>query len=125
MERIPDFDTCDLARAVESLEASEIDALPFGVIRLNRDLTVQFFSRREAALSGYGQRPTRGMNFFTQIAPCMNTDSVRGALDRAIAQGDFDLEFLHVGDFDDASRSLHIRAQPAAGGGAWLFINRE
>jgi hypothetical protein len=39
-----DFDRAELAKVAETLIASEIDALPFGTIRLDRDGHVILFS---------------------------------------------------------------------------------
>jgi photoactive yellow protein len=118
------FDTPSLARMVEQLTVDEINQLPFGTIRLNAAGIVEFYSAREAALSGRGDRPVIGMDFFTKIAPCMNTPQLKGRIDAAIASGQLDAEYSHIGDFSDADRELAIRAQSTSDGGIWLFIDR-
>jgi hypothetical protein len=35
-----------------------------------------------------------------------------------------DIEFGHVGDFDDADKELRCRILSATGGGLWGFIQR-
>lgn len=124
MNAQPDYDAPDLARRVEALTAEEIDALPFGTIRVDADGQVCLYSRREAQLSGRDLRPTVGLNFFTEIAPCMNTPLVRGRIERALAAGTLDVRLRHVGDFADRTRTLELRALSAAGGGFWLFLRR-
>lgn len=121
----PTFDSPDLVAQVAQLDEDSVHALPFGVIRLDARGRVVFFSRREAQLSGMGTRPAIGKVFFTELAPCMNTSGVRAALDDAIAAGDFDLEFDHLGDFADAMRRIRIRALPDGSGGVWLFTARD
>ncbi|KQN31975.1 hypothetical protein ASF00_04245 [Sphingomonas sp. Leaf34] len=119
------FDQPDLARAVERLEVKEIDVLPFGAIRLDPKGAVVLFSEAEARLSGFGARPRIGLNFFTQIAPCMNTESFRSAAERAVSAGTFNAEFTHIGDFDDRDRELTVKIQSASDGGMWIFLRRE
>ena len=120
----PDYDTPHLARAVEQLPRDEIDALPFGAIRLDQTGKVVFYSAAERRLSGYREtaidRP-----FFLEIAPCMNNAAFRGRIDRALAAGTLDIAFDHIGDFDDDTKQLRVRVQSATGGGCWIFMRRE
>jgi photoactive yellow protein len=118
------FDTVDLARAVELLPVDAINQLPFGVIKLNAAGVVEFYSAREAELSGRGDRPVIGIEFFAKIAPCMDTPQFRGRIESAVASGKLDAEFSHIGDFSDRDRELAIRAQSASDGGVWLFLMR-
>lgn len=125
MSAIPDFDAPELARAVETLSPQEIDALPFGAIRLNEAGLVTFYSEAERKLSGSGDRTRLGREFFGQIAPCMDNEAFRGRIEEAKRRGTLDLEFTHIGDFDDRDRELTVRIQSAAGGGVWIFLRRE
>jgi photoactive yellow protein len=118
------FDAPELARVIEQLPVDAINRLPFGAIKLNSAGVVQFYSAREAELSGRGNRPVIGMEFFTRIAPCMNTPKFREPIEAAIARGKLDIEFTHIGDFSDRDRELAIRAQSASDGGIWLFLQR-
>lgn len=120
----PAYDDADLARRVEALAPAEIDALPFGAIRVAADGQVSYYSRTEAQQSGRDLRPTVGLNFFIDVAPCMNTPLVRGRIERAMAAGTLNVRMRHVGDFADRGRTLELRALSAAGGGFWLFLRR-
>ena len=51
------FDAVDLARQIETLSQYQLDTLPFGVILLDRDGTIVFYSRTKARKSGYGEIP--------------------------------------------------------------------
>jgi photoactive yellow protein len=124
MHALPDFDAPDLASRVEALAPADIDALPFGTLRVDAGGQVSLYSRREAQLSGRDHRPTVGLGFFTDIAPCMDTPLVRGRIERALAAGTLDVRMRHVGDFADRGRTLELRALSATGGGFWLFLRR-
>lgn len=121
---VPDFEEPRLADAVERLPPEVVDALSFGVVRLDPDGRVSFFSKAERKLSGY-RKPALGREFFTEIAPCMNNAGFRTRMDRAMAAGRLDIAFGHVGDFNDADKELHVRVQSATGGGCWIFIKRD
>jgi photoactive yellow protein len=118
-----DFNAPDLAARIEQVSQFERDNLPFGVILLDRDGTVLFYSATEARLSGYGGVPV-GQNLF-DISRCMNGDDFRGRLTRAMEEGPVDLEFGWPGDYGDPSRELRIRIQSSRKGGVWMFIERD
>jgi photoactive yellow protein len=107
-----DFDAPDLAKCAERASLFELDHLPFGVIRLARDGTVQFYSATEARLSGYGEIPL-GKNLF-DISTCLGSDAFRGRIERAMEQGPVDLEIGWPGDYGDPRRELRIRVQRGA-----------
>ena len=121
---LPDFDTPDLARAVERMPPGAVDLLPFGAIHLDADGIVISYSRREAELSGFDPARAVGLAFFKDMAPCMDHPALRGRIEAAMKAGTLDAEFTHVGDFSDRDRELCIRAQSAAEGGVWLFLKR-
>ncbi len=118
-----DFDAPDLAARAERASLFDLDHLPFGVIRLDRDGTVRFYNSTEARLSGYGEIPL-GENLFA-ISKCLGSDAFRGRIERAMEQGPVDLEIGWPGDFGDPQRELRIRVQSSRSGGLWLFIERD
>ena len=123
---VPNYDDPQLARKVEQLDTADIDALPFGAIRISYpDEVVTHYSRAERRLSGSGNRPRLGLNFFSDIAPCMDNDHYRGRITQAMARGTLDLEFTHIGDFEDREREVTVRVQSASDGGYWVFMRRE
>lgn len=118
-----DFDAPDLARRIEQLNQSELDRLPFGVILLDAQGVVLFYSETEARLSGYGARPL-GQNFFT-VARCMHGDEFRGRIMRAMEAGPVDFEFGWSGDFAAPRRDMRMRVQSSRQGGVWILIERD
>ncbi|HKU37262.1 MAG TPA: PAS domain-containing protein [Polyangiales bacterium] len=120
-----DLTAVDLRGRLEGLSESELHALPFGVIRLDGDGKVTFYSRTEGEQSGFGARPALGRLFFTEIAPCMGSPEFLARLEHARRAGALDITFEQVGDFDDAERELLVRVMSAADGGLWLCLQRQ
>ena len=118
-----DFNAPDLARRAEQASQFELDNLPFGVILLDREGTVKFYSETEARQSGYSATPL-GLNLF-EISPCFGSDNFRGRIERAREQGPVDMEIGWPGDYGDPNRELRIRVQSSRNGGFWLFIERD
>ncbi|MBX9700800.1 MAG: hypothetical protein K2X74_15290 [Acetobacteraceae bacterium] len=122
---LPAHDDADLARRIEALPHEALDRLDYGVIRLDPAGRVAFYSATERRQSGFRGEGPVGHDFFTQIAPCMNTPEFRGRIERARAAGRLDIEFGHVGDFADRARALVVRVLSAADGGVWILHRRE
>ncbi len=118
------FEARDIVASVERLSPAELDALPFGVIKLEASGKVSLFSRTEAEQSGYGERPAIGKHFFTDLAPCMGSPEFLARVEQAHAERTLDVLFEHVGDFEDRARVLRVRIKAASDGGSWIFIQR-
>jgi photoactive yellow protein len=118
-----DFNAPDLAHRIEQLTQSELDRLPFGVILLDRQGTVLFYSETEARQSGYGELPL-GRNLF-EVSRCLESDDFRGRIMRAMEAGPVDIEFVWVGDFTEPKRDMRVRVQSARQGGVWIMIERD
>jgi len=118
------FGDQDLARRVETLNLGEINALPFGVIKLASSGIVAIYSTTEAIESGYGSRPVVGLDFFSDVAPCMNSEGFRGRIEGAKRRGVVDLQLCWVGDFIDRDCAIQVRVQSARDGGLWIFNDR-
>lgn len=112
-----------MAARVEQISQYEIDRLSFGVVLLDREGVVLFYSETEARQSGYGANPI-GQNLF-QISSCLGSDDFRGRITRALEAGLVDLEFAWPRDFADPNRELRIRVQSSRKGGVWLFLERD
>jgi photoactive yellow protein len=117
------FNAPDLAARVEQASQFALDNLPFGVILLDREGTVQFYSATEARLSGYGEAPL-GRNFFAEPL-CATKREILIRVTRAFEDGPVDLEFGWKGDYSDPARELRIRVQSSRNGGMWMFIERD
>lgn len=121
----PSIDDDAFVAGIEQWSRDAIDALPFGVIRLDADGRITSFSAVEASQSGVGERPVLGRRFFTDLAPCMWTEAFQQRYDQAVAAGTLDVTFDQIGDFDSRTRHLRVRVRSAMGGGAWVFIDRR
>lgn len=121
---LPDFNTADLADAVERLSIEQLNALPFGVILLDKDDIVVHYTDVERRQSGFPGE-TLGRAFFADIAPCMNNPVFRSRIDDAKRRGVLNIAFEHIGDFTDPHRSIRVRIQSASNGGCWMFLERS
>jgi photoactive yellow protein len=118
-----DFNAADIAAQAEAAHQSDLDALPYGVIKLDRQGIVKFYSATEARLSGYTVVPL-GQNLF-DISQSLNREDLRARIMGAMENPPADLELAWVGDLANPMRELRIRVQSARDGGVWMFIERD
>lgn len=119
-----DFESTDLASRLAVLSHAELDALPFGVVQLDAEGHVTYFSTTEAAQSGFLRDKALGRNFFADVAPCIGTPMFRERIARARSAGRLDVRFEHVGDFADPERAMVVRVTSDRGGGLWVALKR-
>ncbi len=58
------------AEELSGMTREELDALPYGAIKLDRQGTILSYNASEARLSGRTPESVIGRNFFTEVAPC-------------------------------------------------------
>jgi len=116
------FEAPDLARKVEAMSEAEIDTLPFGVIRLDQNFIIQFYSATESRLSGYG-RPI-GENFF-EISESPQKRALETKIRAGLEEGKVDLDIGWRGGKGANLREVRIRVQSAKDGGVWMFFERD
>ena len=61
---------------LEGATAAELDGLPFGVVAMAPDSTVQHYNLAESRLAGLAPGRVVGRPFFSGVAPCMNNPLV-------------------------------------------------
>ena len=119
-----DFDATDLAAQLDALNDGERDTLPFGVILLDREGVVRFYSETELRYSKYSG-PRIGVNFF-QMAKRKMKDELWHTIRRAMeAGGPVDLDFGWAGDHVDQKKQHRLRVVSAKNGGVWLAFERD
>ncbi|HEX6241897.1 MAG TPA: PAS domain-containing protein [Polyangiales bacterium] len=118
------FETDDLATRLAALSQVELDALPFGVVKLDAEGLVTYFSAAEAAQSGFLRHKALGRDFFGDVAPCMGTPGFRERIARSRIGGRLDVRFEQVGDFADPQRTLVVRVVSDGAGGLWVALKR-
>lgn len=108
--------------SLDAMSASEFDALPYGVIRLNEVGRIIAYNLTESLYSGFHQKQMIGRNFF-QMAPCANTAAFYGRFKEGLGKGTIDSQFDYV--FARlCDPNVRIRMLRAPGEDFWLLIKR-
>jgi photoactive yellow protein len=85
----------DMQNALATMSAEEINALPFGVIKVDRKGTILVYNAIEGRLAGFDSTKVIGRNFFRDIAPCTNRPEFLGRFVEGVKTGRFDVTFRY------------------------------
>lgn len=86
--------------------AAELDTLPFGIVAMALDGTVEHYNVAEGKLAGLTPSRVIGRNFFTAVAPCTNNFMVAH---RFAEEAELDDVINYVFTLRMAPKKVHLR----------------
>ncbi len=108
---------------IDRMSAEELDSLPFGAIRLDKNGTILNFNMTESKLTGRDPKRVIGRNFFTEVAPCTNVQEFAGRFREGVGKGDLHIIFPYRFDFQMAPRDVTVTLfYSKQTGTAWVFV---
>lgn len=117
------MDTLQQLESIDRMSAEELDALPFGAIRLDKQGTILTYNMTESKLTGRDPKRVIGRNFFTDVAPCTNVQAFAGRFREGVAQGDMHVIFPYRFDFEMAPRDVTVTLfYSRQTDTAWVFV---
>jgi photoactive yellow protein len=119
---VRELDAEDLAR-VASMGRDELDALPFGIIRVDPDGVVREFNAYEQEGSTFARDAVLGRRF-ADIAPCTLVQEFTDAVDRCRDGTERDRVLRFVFPHRDAHVAVTVRIFCDDAGQLWIFVSR-
>ncbi len=117
-----DFAQGDLLAQLDTATDAELDALAFGVIRLDAAGHVRAYNRYESEAAGLSRERVLGRHFFTEVGACMNNALVAG---RLAGDGAVDVQLDYTFALRLQPQSVRLRLlKPAGTAGAYLLVRR-
>lgn len=117
------MDTLQDFEQIDRMSEQELDGLPFGAIRLDKDGKILSFNMTESKLTGRDPKRVIGRNFFTEVAPCTNVQDFAGRFREGVAREELHIIFPYRFDFQMAPRdvtvTLFYSKQTST---AWVFV---
>ena len=117
------MNTLQELESIDRMSEGELDALPFGAIRLDKEGKILSYNATESRLTGRDPKRVIGRNFFREVAPCTNVQAFAGRFREGVAAGDMHVIFPYRFDFEMAPRdvtvTLFYSKQTET---AWVFV---
>jgi len=86
-----------------------LNALPFGIIRLDKTGKILYYNQAQADLAHRTIATTVGLNFFSEVAPCAAVKSFQGRFNEFVtAPGSRIVPFEFLFRFDWGTRKVSI-----------------
>lgn len=109
--------------AIDKMSEQELDALPFGAIRLDREGKILSYNMTESKLTGRDPKKVIGRNFFTDVAPCTNVQTFAGRFREGMEKKDLHAIFPYRFDFQMAPRDVTVTLfYSKQTDTAWVFV---
>ena len=109
--------------SIDRMNETELDGLPFGAIRLDKDGKVLSYNATEAKLTGRDPKRVIGRNFFTDVAPCTNVQAFAGRFREGVAKKEMHVIFPYRFDFQMAPRDVTVTLfYSQQTDSAWVFV---
>ena len=109
--------------SLSRMSEDQLDALPFGAIRLDKDGKILSYNLSEAALTGRQKEKVIGRNFFTEVAPCTNVQTFAGRFREGMQKKELHAIFPYRFDFQMAPRDVTVTLfYSKQTDSAWVFV---
>jgi photoactive yellow protein len=111
---------------IENYGEDQLDHLPFGAIRLDREGNILTFNRSEVEITGRRKERVVGKNFFTEVAPCTNVQEFAGKFRQGVQAGKLHTVFPYVFDFEMEPRQVWVTLfYSKETDSAWVFVRDD
>jgi photoactive yellow protein len=120
---MPRMDTLQQLEVIDRMSYTELDALPFGAIRLDKAGYVLNYNAAESKLTGREAKRVVGRHFFADVAPCTNVQAFAGRFREGVARGDMHVDFPYRFELDTSPRDVAVTLfYSKQTDTAWVFL---
>jgi photoactive yellow protein len=119
------FASVELLDQLDDLDATALDALDFGVVKVDDHGTIAITNRYEAELTAVSIERALGRNYFTDVAPCTNNRLFYGTFRKGIATGTMNLLFFYTFTFKMSPTEVKVHLFRSPRGSNWVLVKRK
>lgn len=119
------FGSDDIENTLSKMKSDELDDLAFGAIQLDGEGKILAYNAAEGEITGRDPAEVKGKNFFTEVAPCTNTDEFHGKFKKGVQDGNLNNLFEYVFDYNMKPTKVQVHMKKALQGDSyWVFVKR-
>ena len=119
------FGAHDIENVLARLSSEELDNLAFGAIQLDREGRILTYNAAESEITGRAPEAVKGKNFFTEVAPCTNTEEFYGKFRTGVETGVLNSLFEYVFDYHMTPTKVQVHMKRSLQGDTvWVFVKR-
>jgi photoactive yellow protein len=119
------FGSDDIENALSKMGDSQLDDLAFGAVQLDSEGKILSYNAAESEITGRNADDVIGKSFFTEVAPCTNTDEFYGKFKEGVDSGNLNSLFEYVFDYQMTPTKVQVHMKKALQGDSyWVFVKR-
>ena len=119
------FELDDIENVLAKLDPEEIDGLAFGVIQLDEEGKILYYSVAEGRIANREPSQVVGKNFFNEVAPCSKRPEFYGRFLEGVKSGHMDVVFEYIFDYKMNPTRVRVRMKKSETKGEyWLLVRR-
>jgi len=124
MERVS-FGSEDIGNKLSEMDDREIDNLAFGAINLDANGKILSYNKAEGEITGRNPQDVIGKNFFTEVAPCTNSDEFFGKFKEGVNSGNLSTMFEYTFDYQMKPTKVKVHMKKSLNDDSyWVFVKR-
>lgn len=116
-----------LLKNLGNLTEELADKVPFGVVKLDDEGNIEIYNKyNKDVFAGFNGTDVKGMNYFTQVAPCSNNFIFSGRFKRGVQNDNLDHQFDYCFTYKlmPTDVSIHMYRDPATKSN-WIFVKKQ
>lgn len=122
---IVNFGSQDMANVIAKMNATEVDKMAFGAIRVDAEGKILSYNKAEGDITGRDPAAVIGKNFFTEVAPCTKQPQFYGKFKDGIKNGNLNTLFEYVFDYNMTPTKVKVHMMESLlKDGYYIFVKR-
>ena len=118
------FGSEETKKRLPTLTDRELNALPFGVIKVDDQGVILFYNKYESELASVPVHEALGKNFFTQLAPCSNSRLFYGYFKEGIIAGSMDKNYMYTFSYKMKPTLVRVHLYKDRQNNNWVMIQK-
>ncbi|SEP04217.1 photoactive yellow protein [Aquisalimonas asiatica] len=119
------FGSDDIENTLARMSDGDLDGLAFGAIQLDPSGKILTYNKAEGEITGRQPEEVIGKNFFTDVAPCTDSDEFHGRFRKGVESGDLNTMFEYTFDYQMKPTKVKVHMKKAlVGNSYWIFVKR-
>lgn len=113
----------DFEQQLSNLSDQDIDDLVVGAVEIDEEGNIVSYNKREGEITGRDPEDVKGKNFFTDIAPCTDTEAFKGRFKEDVVEKGESTMFEYTFDYKMKPTKVQVYMKNALiSDNYWIFI---
>jgi photoactive yellow protein len=119
------FGADNIENEIANMDDSQIDGLAFGAVEVDKNGTILRYNAGEGEITGRNPDEVVGKNFFTEVAPCTQSEEFYGAFKKGVESGNLNTLIEYTFDYKMQPTKVKVHMKKALNGDSyWIFVKR-